>query len=146
MPMARKAKTNPKGSKKNTNLGRPTKYNKDIPKKMINWFREMTQKEGEMKGKVYLPPKLPTFERFAVFEIDVCMDTLMEWRQHYEDFSAAYNKCKMIQKDHLNQHGLNGSYNAHYTKFVAMNVTDMREKVETTNDNKNEIKLSYSIE
>lgn len=143
--MARKAKTDPNGA--NPKIGRPSKYNQDIPKKMVDWFIEMTKKDGTWLNKTtYIPPKLPTFERFAVFEMDICMDTLQEWRTVYPEFSGAYQKCKAIQKDHLNEYGMNGLYNASYTKFVAMNITDMREKVETKTESKNEIKLSYNLD
>lgn len=127
--MARKPKTNPKGDKPHG--GRKTKYKSTYPNKMIKWFEMMSKEKGEMMGKTYIPPKLPTFERFAVFEVDVCVDTLLEWTLHYPLFSEAYVKCKNIQKEHLNQYALNGMYNGNYSKFVAMNITDMREKVET---------------
>jgi len=44
------------------------------------------------------------------------------------------------------QHSLNGNYNSNFAKFLAMNISEYREKVENKSEVKQEIKLSYSLD
>ena len=89
--------------------------------------------------QVMRPSHLPTFERFA-FEIDVCMDTLKEWRDTHRDFSLAYKRAKALQKNHLMAHGLSGGYNSNFAKFVAINCTDMMDTQHVKNESEVTVK------
>jgi hypothetical protein len=123
-----------KETKKAAKIGRPTKYKPQFCKEIIKFFNiplyyETTEQKMSASGvvmdvEVMRPSHLPTFERFA-FEIDVCMDTLQEWRATHPEFSVSYRRAKALQKNHLMAHGLSGGYNSNFAKFVAINCTDM---------------------
>lgn len=123
-------------------IGRPTKYTPELIPKMIKFFgaelvqvvdREYVDKKGEKKTLVEIVPReLPTFEMFA-HKNDLTVTRLKEWQKEenvekYPGFRAAYEHCKALQKDFLVQNTLLGRYNQHFAKFVAINITDMRDK------------------
>lgn len=120
-----------------------SKYKEEYCDQIIDFFdrepweaktEEGIGKNGNPYKLVVLEPcKLPTFERFA-FEIDVHTDTLLEWNKVHSEFSVAYKKAKMLQKDILIQNTLRGLYNVTAAIFTAKNVTDMRDKAEVVNN------------
>lgn len=129
--------------------GRKSLYRKKYIKMMLEFFsieptrqvpsKVFIDKKGVMTTEyVEKPNRLPTFERFAS-EIGVSVDTLLEWSKaknkqdklKYPEFSGAYSKCKQLQKDFLIANGTSGLFNPTFTIFVAKNITDMRDKVET---------------
>lgn len=122
------------------NNGRPTKYEESFCDKMLEFFDiehtyEVKKVIVDKKGKEHYTyeekaNRLPTFERFAV-NIGVCVDTLNEWTKKHKEFSEAYKKAKAMQKEMLNDLAMRGFYNPTYTIFVAKNITDMKDKVET---------------
>lgn len=122
------------------NNGRPTKYEESFCDKMLEFFdiphtvfEELTKYDKEGKEhivKIEKPNVLPTFEKFAV-NIGVHRDTLNEWTKQFEEFSDSYKKCKDLQRDMLNDLAMRGFYNPTYTIFVAKNIADMKDKVET---------------
>lgn len=118
--------------------GRPTKYTEDMPQILLDYFNvdlfDTVSEEVASQGKAVavvkrVPKRLPTFERFCV-DNNLHHSTLLDWKRKYPDFSEAYDKAKYCQKDFLMQHGLLGTHNAGYSKFVSINVTDMKDKVE----------------
>lgn len=135
-------------------VGRPTKYKKEYCEEMLKFFniphtrieyKTKLDKNGDIKEiEIERPNSLPTFEKFAC-NINVCVDTLHEWKKVHQEFSEAYRQCQQLQKDMLIDLGMLGLYNAPFTQFVAKNITDMKDKqeVEQTNINKTpfEIKL-----
>ena len=58
------------------------------------------------------------------------MDTLHEWRDKHPEFSAALVRVKLKQKEILVQGGLAGTYESRFAQFVAINFTDMRQKID----------------
>lgn len=127
--------------------GRPTKYDPKYCDEIIEFFdiepyKEVPKTITSAKGSVIedislVPERLPTFERFA-HKIGVHVDTMIEWCSKYEEFSEAYSRAKQLQKDFLIANGLSGLFNAAFTKFVAINITDMRDKTETDITSKGE--------
>jgi len=134
---------------KKRKVGRPTKYNDDIPEKMLDFFDiPLTYKTTEQKMsasgvvmdlEVVKASPMPTFEGFSL-EIGVCMDTLTEWKANHKPFSLAYRVCKGIQKRFLMSHGLSGAYNSNFAKFVAINCTDMVDRSEVKSENDHTVK------
>lgn len=118
--------------------GRPTKYKEEYCKQIIEFFnRPLWEKKkisildrGRMVLKdVEVPCQLPTIERFAL-NLGVHKDTVYEWAKEHKNFSDALCVAKQAQQEILIQHGLNGHYKEGFAKFVAVNFTDMKEKVQ----------------
>jgi len=120
--------------------GRPTKYKPEYCQKMIEYFNiepnyvskiiTTGKNDYSKEEEKLLPSNLPTFEKFASL-LDVNTDTLVEWSKKHKKFSAAYRKCKDLQKNILVANGLTGLYQGNFAIFVATNFTDMRHKNET---------------
>lgn len=135
MKEPQKAEKIPEKKQEKNPVGRPTKYSPEICNEMISFFSkelyEVRKKTVIVKGRKFdvdehLPCKLPTFESFAVHK-KLADSTIRLWKEKHEEFSAAYEICKKIQKDILIHHGLLGNYNAAFAKFVAINCTDMKD-------------------
>jgi hypothetical protein len=118
--------------------GRPTDYRPEYCDRIIEFFsRDLYRteiKQVASQGQVvYLEEKvanyLPTFQKFAT-ELGTTHKTLLDWSNKHPEFSEAYDLCKNLQYDFINQHGLLGSYKSAYCKFVATNITDMKDKTE----------------
>ena len=124
-------------------IGRPTKYTDDLPEKLLKFFnveldrevlKEVPGKDGVIMLSETKPNRLPTVEGFCR-EIQIAKSTFHDWRRKYPDFSNALGKCKQMQMNHLIQHALEGSYNSGFAKFLAMNISEYRDKVEDSRDN-----------
>ena len=121
-------------------MGRPTKYTEDLPEKLLAFFdveldtireKEVAGKDGMFKVQEVVPNRLPTVEGFCK-KLKISKSTFHEWVQKYPDFSNALGKAKAMQMNHLMQHTLEGTYNANFAKFLAINISEYREKIETT--------------
>ena len=137
-------------------MGRPTAYRVEYIEEMLKHFnqplyinKEVQQASGGRLVKVMVekPNSMPTFERFAL-NIGVTHDTLRNWCKEHPEFFGAYNACKDIQKDFIVEHGMMGNYNPGFAKFIAVNVTNLRDKVthEVDDETKRALKLAYTID
>lgn len=121
-------------------VGPPIKYNSEVPKKLIEFFsRDLFI---EINGKT-MPNKLPTIEKFCC-DIDIVTSTFYEWCKKYPELSSAFNMAKQLQKDQLMQLALIGFYKEGFAKFVAVNITDMRDRVEQRQSGEIKIELPES--
>jgi hypothetical protein len=136
-------------------MARPTDYTDDMPQKLMDHFSIPLYKEvfeevasggRVVKIKKTKPNSMPTFERFAV-NIGVTHNTLRNWCTQHPQFFSAYAACKDIQKDFIVEHGLNNNYNAGFAKFVAINVSNFKDKVthEVDDDTKKALRLAYNV-
>jgi hypothetical protein len=107
--------------------GRPSKYSPEFITKLLAYFD--VQLYTVRNGKKEVNP-MPTFEGFC-FDNKVSHQTLLDWCKAHKEFLEAYNACKQKQKQMIVQGGMLGAYNAQFTIFVAKNVTDMKDRVET---------------
>ena len=130
-------------------MGAPTKYTEDIPQKLIEFFNipifrteqvEVAGRSGVQLINEIVANELPTIERFCS-DIMISKSTLHQWIKKYPDLSHAYNIAKQCQKNHLIQNGLNGRYNSAFCKFLAINCTDLVDKVVTEHQGKIEINI-----
>jgi len=136
-------------------IGRPTKYTEDIPEKMINFFNRplMKAQQVEVPGRngvqmvtEMVANELPTIEGFCC-ELVISKDTLHQWIKKYPLLSDAYKFAKQAQKNHLIQNGLSGNYNSAFCKFIAINCTDLVDKVVTEHQvDKDTLKLAYGLD
>lgn len=125
-------------------MGRPTKYKPEFCDKLIEFFdiepweeREIPHyKNGEVVWRdiKILPVRMPTLRGFAK-SIEVGISTVYDWinenhDSYVKEFSDAFTCAKAIRADWLVDVGLSGSAPPASFKFVAVNVTDMRDKQE----------------
>lgn len=120
-------------------VGRPSKYNDDLPSDLIKFFdRPLYHIDNETGEK--MPSKMPTVERWCC-NIGIVTSTFYKWVDEKPEFSSAFKIAKQYQKDHIIQMGLMGIYKEGFAKFVAINCTDLTDKVETEHSGEIEIKL-----
>lgn len=134
---AKKTKPTKKKSAKKNKGGRPTKYKKEYCRKIIEFFdigptREVEVVTAFKNGTEKISTEeranhLPFFSKFAK-SIGVHDNTLELWCKKYPEFMCAYTRAKHLQKQHLITCGLLGLYNHAFAKFVAINITDMRDQ------------------
>lgn len=119
-------------------MGRPSDYREEYCERILEFFgeelyvdetREVASQGEAVEITEKVANKLPTFQRFAI-EIGTTHKTLLEWAKVHPEFRKAYDICKEVQWDFLVQHGLRGSYKAAFAKFLATNITDLRDKQE----------------
>lgn len=122
--------------------GRPTKYKTKYCQDIIDYFTTAPKlrkivKSAHFKNKkiikedyIYRGADLPTISKFA-FKLKVNTETIYEWAKKHPQFSNALKITRDLYKDFLNDNALTDFYNPIYSKFVAINTTDMREKNET---------------
>jgi len=109
-------------------VGRPTKYTKDLPEKLLEYFDiPLDKKVGKGKAAFMKANRLPTVEGFCA-QLKISKRTFHDWVIKYKEFSHALGAAKQMQMNHLIQHTLEGTYNAGFAKFLAMNISDYREK------------------
>ena len=132
----------PKGNKNaiGNNGGRPTKYKPEYCQKIIDFFNieAFIDKEiphygasGEIKWTDFkrMANTFPTLIKFAR-EINVSYYTVYNWTKEHPEFLQAYKEAKKLQEDFLIENGLNGNYNALFAKFVAVNVTSLKDEAD----------------
>ena len=141
-----KKKVNKK--KKTKKVGRPTKYKSEYCKKLIDYFDvepytdiEIEHyKKGEISwiDKKRMANRMPTLRQFAK-KIKVSHDTIYSWlneksNTYQQEFSDAYKRALEYRKEFLIECGLQGLHNPLYAKFIAVNLTDMRDRQEQAID------------
>lgn len=128
--------------------GAPTKYEPEYCQQLIDHFDIEPWEEHKIphyktvKGKRYtvwtdikrLPARMPTLRGFAK-KIGVGIRTVYDWidekhGSYQEEFSQAFTCAKEIRKEWLIDVGLSGNAPPASFKFVAVNVTDMRDRTE----------------
>lgn len=128
--------------------GRPTKYKPEFCDKLIKFFdvepfedivlpHYFNDEKHLIKWKDYkrVASKLPTLRNFAK-SIKVHISNVYEWlnedsKAFQSKFRDAFAYAKEIRKDFLIQNALQGLYPPLTFKFIAVNLTDMRDKTET---------------
>lgn len=130
--------------------GRPTKYRDDYPEKLLAFFdiplervvieQRVTNKGDIVEVEVIKPARFPTVEGFCA-HLKISKSTLHDWVRAYPLFSNALSKAKQMQMNHLIVNAMDGAYHAGFAKFMAMNLSDYREKVETKVDAEIKVEL-----
>ena len=140
--MAKKYKYKHKKENGKNETGRPTDYKPKYCQDIILFFANAPKTQRVIKAIVTgkndyekteyetIPCELPTLGKYAR-KIGVTHRTIDEWATKHKEFSLSLEEAKDIYKNFLNDNGLCGYYNPLYTKFVATNTTDMKDKTET---------------
>lgn len=94
-------------------------------------YREVYYQSGHLKSRepIILPPKFPTFERFASM-IGVSVSALRAWRDAYPRFADAYARAKEIQLAIAKENAITKQYDTGFTKFLLVNEHGMHDRVE----------------
>lgn len=123
--------------------GRPTKYKKKFCEAIIEFFSKsrtkaekvvQITKAGIIERSVTVAQPLPLFSAFAR-SIGVDENTLLNWTTEHTEFLGAYTRAKALQKEFLIENGMAGRYDTKFAMFVAVNCTDMRDKIDHTHQN-----------
>ena len=106
---------------------------------MIEWF---DQEPWETVNGKRLPRKLPTLIAFAR-DKNIGLSTIYDWMNpkhasFQKEFSETFTRrVKSAQQEVLVQNALQGLYNPVFAKFLAINITEMRDKRDVDfNDNR----------
>jgi len=104
--------------------GRPTKYEDDMPLKLVEYIQACI--DGE---------EVPTSAGLGLF-IGINRDTVFEWRKKHQAFSDSYDLMMMFQENEVWQKALKGQYNSNISKLMLAN-HGYSDKVSTENKNTN---------
>jgi hypothetical protein len=105
--------------------GRPTKYKEE--------FNDITKYVKQCEEN----EKLVSLCGYAVY-LDVCEETLQEWKRVHPQFSVSLEKIKQLSKEQLINNGLISKYSPNMAKFVLSANHGMRENtgIDHTTDGK----------
>lgn len=167
---AKKTKPPRKGKK----IGRPTQYRSRYCRMLIKFFdiepfeevriphydeSGKKHKSGRKKGEVIVthyetqrnPNRTPTLQRFAK-KIKVGISTIYRWLDEDGDifkaeFRDAFTCARACRRNFLIENGLCGCHSPGYAKFVAVNLTDMKDtqKQEITGPDGGPIKAKVQV-
>ena len=119
-------------AKRKEPFGRPTKYKKEYCQGIVDYFKnfepfeelpikETVNDDGTTTSETKrFPVAPPSLSKYAT-SIDVCRDTLHEWKKVHADFSYAFRKAKEIYEDVYIDGGLLGYYHHGFTALVMQN-------------------------
>ena len=132
-----------KKKKPRKKTGRPTLYKKSRCTSLIKFFGiEPWDKDGK-----YV--RMPTLEGYAK-HIKVSISTVYDWinekhGSYQPEFSEAFARARALRTNWLVDVGLSGLAPPNSFKFVAVNVTDMRDKNETAHDVTDKLKSVLDV-
>lgn len=106
--------------------GRPTKYTKETPKRVINYTKKCLAND-----------EFPTIEHLASY-LGVGTRILYEWEKEYSDFLQTMDMLRDAQRHLLISGGLSNKYNARFAAFLlkaSHGLTDATPLVKATQNN-----------
>ena len=120
-------------------MARPEEYYPELCKKLIEFFeiplfetriKLLHKKNGDTEEIPYdVPLPLPTIEKFCA-KYDLNKKTFHNWKKNHAELLHAYKRVKMFQFDHLCNNALMNHYSPSFAKFMAVNITKLRDKSE----------------
>tara|TARA_R110002096_G_scaffold232683_1_gene422584 strand:- start:673 stop:1104 length:432 start_codon:yes stop_codon:yes gene_type:complete len=125
-------------------VGRPTLYNEEIQKQaneyINNWSLYAEIKNGEDPEKVtHIVNSIPSIAGLSL-ELGIHRATAYNWSESYPEFFDTLELIQQKQEIFLMHHGLTKGYDSGFAKFMAINVTKYRDKVETVHAVTDEVK------
>ena len=118
--------------------GRPSKYNPEIQKLADDYvdshglYNEVTGSDGK---KIMMVNSIPSVAGLAL-ELKISRETVYQWGKTYSQFSDTLERLNSKQQQFLLHHGLTKNYDSSFAKFISVNLTNWRDKVEQTVDQK----------
>lgn len=136
-------------------VGRPTKYSEEMQKKADDYIDNMKlfetySKEVVVKDQIQVinlqrPSGIPSIAGLGL-RLDVDRETLYTWGKKHPQFLGTLNRLRQKQAEFLEYHGLTKGYDSSFAKFIAVNTTDYRDKVETESKVETTVKMAYKID
>jgi hypothetical protein len=118
--------------------GRPTDYYPEICQKLIEYFDRKPEEPqwyqstpGDQGGDTVRAGgcEFPTIEGFCA-KYKISKQTFHNWTKKHKEFMDAYSLARQCQQHILITNGLKGHYNSNFAKFIALNITDYKDKTE----------------
>ena len=115
----------------------PNRYKPEYCDAVRKWFNvphfkevetTITTRTGNTIVKKEMQPVPPPHMGAFARSIGVSKAALDGWAQKYPEFAAAYQEAKDMLAEHLIDGGLLGTFNSHFGRFVAVNLTEMRDR------------------
>lgn len=106
--------------------GRPTKYTKETPKRVISYIKKCQEKE-----------EFPTIEHLAS-HLGIGTRTLYAWEEAYSEFQQTMDILRDAQRHLLISGGLTNKYNARFASFLLKanhGMSDAKPLVHATQNN-----------
>jgi len=132
--------------------GAPSKYKPEYCQALVDHFeaepyteRELTRTRGQGESKtveVYdvklIPNRVPSLTKFAKIN-NICWQSVHNWidpkhGSYHAEFLDAYTHARALRANMLVDMGMSGVSPPASFKFVAVNLTDMRDKTETKHE------------
>lgn len=119
-------------------VGRPETYRKEWCDLLIKHFSvplyETKTKEIVSAGRAVVTTEevardMPSIHGFCV-DNNIPRSTLYDNAKNHKELSDTLDWCREQQIRFLVAHGLNGNYNSGFAKFLLINMSDYRDKVE----------------
>ena len=129
-------------TEKKKTVGRPSKYNEEV-QKFAEDYIDNYQDYEEVNDKL-IPNNIPSQCDLA-FKLGVHRETIANWGKQHRQFFDILERINQKQELMLMKFGLNRGYDATISKLYTVNLTKYRDKIETTNTNK-EIQISIDKE
>lgn len=117
--------------------GRPSLYSEEMQKKADDYINNYPE-TIEMNGKT-IPNTIPTATEIA-WILNVHRRTIYDWAKKHEMFLHTLERVKLKQEIMITKYGLNRAYDATFAKFIAVNVTNYKDKIETSHSVSEETK------
>ncbi|GAF94266.1 unnamed protein product, partial [marine sediment metagenome] len=96
---------------------------------------ETYSKEVVVKDQIQVinlerPSSIPSICGLAL-KLNIHRDTIYRWGKEEKPFYDTLERLRQKQKDFLLYHGLTRGYDSAFAKFVSVNMTDMRDKIDS---------------
>lgn len=116
-------------------VGRPTKYNAEMPKKVNEFIAIRASKDY-----------VPTIEGLSLY-LRISKDTVYAWGEKHKKFSYALQNLMRVQGEMLVANGLSGQYNSTITQLLLKNNHGFHDKheIDHTSDGERIGKIEYIV-
>ena len=134
--------------------GRPTDYKPQYCKTLVDYFSTepiiykditITHKDGSSIDKTEAEAAPTPYLTNWLASIDVSHETLRRWVAKYPEFSAAYKKAKLLQREFIIETALKGCHNSIFSIFMLKNVCKWQDREEESWNDKTELEHTGEV-
>lgn len=127
--MSKKSKSNNSAQLKDNGVGQPSKYEERYCEHIIEFFKSYPKYEIDEETGKKSPLTPPTFYAYAA-HLNVCRDTLLDWRDAHPKFRSAYKAAKDIQAQHIVENNMEGVAPTAFSIFMMKNNHGWTDRIE----------------